>query len=121
MKSRIGLSALALTAFLGLTGLSPTAGVLRVYNISALDASVSVDSGPYKNLGNSEFSATPVGIGRHLISVKRRGTTTHQFQLIASNAYESPQSGKYWCVRLGNGTADLLPAATCGDLVDNGG
>lgn len=121
MKSRIGMLTLALTAFLALTGLGPAAGTLRVYNISALAASVSVDGGPYKDLGNSDFSATPVGTGRHIISVKRRGTTTHQFQLIAENAYASPNGGMHWCVRLGNGTADLLPVRTCGNLVDNGG
>jgi hypothetical protein len=121
MKSRIALSTFALAALVGLSGFAPASGELRVYNISALNASVSVDGGPYKDLGNSDYSSTVVAVGRHVVTVRRRGLTTHHFQLVATNAYLSPQSGMHWCVRLGHGTADLLPVATCGDVVDNGG
>lgn len=121
MKSRITLSAFALAALMGLSGFAPASGELRVYNISALNASVSVDGGAYKDLGNSEFSATTVAVGSHTVTVRRRGLTTHQFQLAMRNAYVSPQSGMHWCVRLGNGTADLLPPPACGEVVDNGG
>lgn len=122
MLPRIALGALVFASVVGTTGFSASSGTLRVYNISALDASVSVDSGPYQTLGNSAFSSHGVTVGRHVVSVRRgRATTSHVFSLTTTNAYNSPAGGAHWCVRLGNGSADLLPAPTCGQLVDEGG